>query len=142
MSRLNFLACARLTAPRTPTYQLVPPNAPSLESSPLKALLALPIPVYTSPVQQPPSDTDANAGLPAIPGGGLTRRLLASVPAGWTIPTASILQFVLEGDNRADAGFLSAVVAKVIGADVAQWLQPGSWTDGLFGTPHDQTLYG
>lgn len=70
------------------------------------------------------------------------RRLLESVPAGWAIPTASILQFVLEGDNRADAGYLAAVVAKVIGVDVAQWRQPGSWTDGLFGTPHDQSLYG
>ena len=120
----------------------MPPNAPSLESSPLKALLSLPIPVYTSPVQQPPAGADTSAGLPAIPGGGLMRRLLESVPAGWAIPTASILQFVLEGDNRADAGYLAAVVAKVIGVDVAQWRQPGSWTDGLFGTPHDQSLYG
>jgi proteasome assembly chaperone 2 len=80
--------------------------------------------------------------IPLIPGGGLTRRILSSFPAGWKIPTASLLQFVLEGDNRVDAGLLASVVIKVINKDIAQWRQPGSWRDGLFGTPHDQTLYG
>ncbi|KAF8973158.1 PAC2 family-domain-containing protein [Flammula alnicola] len=128
----------------TPTYQIRPPNSPSVASSPLKNLLTLPIPIYTSPVQQQPSQQQAEEGsaIPFIPGGGLTRRILSSIPAGWDIPTASLLQFVLEGDNRADAGFLASVVVKVLGKDITQWKQPSSWRDGLFGSPHDQTLYG
>lgn len=86
-----------------------------------------------------------DATIPFIPGGGLTRRILSSIPEHWSIPTASLLQFALEGDNRADAQLFAAVVAKVVGVDSViqgQWRQPSSWTQGLFGTPHDQTLYG
>ncbi|TFK44426.1 PAC2 family-domain-containing protein [Crucibulum laeve] len=129
----------------TPTYHIVPQNSPTLESSPLKDLLALPIPLYTSPVLQKPQDgVEQNAPVPFIPGGGLTRRILSSLPEDWPIPTAALLQFVLEGDNRADANLLAAVTAKVIGQDslVKQWKQPSSWKEGLFGAPHDQTLYG
>ncbi|KAH8119502.1 PAC2 family-domain-containing protein [Phellopilus nigrolimitatus] len=98
-----------------PTYSLIPPPAPSKSEN-----------------------------IPFIPGGGLTRRLLSLAPSStpWKVPTAAILQFVLEGDNRADAEFLAGVVARVLKLSVAQWKQPGSWSVGLFGTPHDQTLYG
>ncbi|KAF9453998.1 hypothetical protein P691DRAFT_693643 [Macrolepiota fuliginosa MF-IS2] len=132
----------------TPTYQLLPPNGPSLVRTPLANLSSLPIPTYTSPVRQhiqPDDQENKNEGaIPFIPGGGLTRRLLTSVPTGWPIPTATILQFVMEGDNRADAGLLAAVVAKVLNLDsqIQEWRQPDSWQEGLFGTPHDQTLYG
>ncbi|KAF8200712.1 PAC2 family-domain-containing protein [Pholiota molesta] len=127
----------------TPTYQVLPENSPPLSSGPLKSLLSLPIPVYTSPVDQKNVQQSGEAtSVPFIPGGGLTRRILSSIPKGWEIPTASLLQFVLEGDNRADAGFLASVVVKVIGKEISQWRQPSSWKDGLFGTPHDQTLYG
>lgn len=64
------------------------------------------------------------------------------MPADWNVPTAALLQFVLEGDNRADAGLFASVIAKVLDKDILQWRQPGSWKAGLFGTPHDQTLYG
>jgi len=33
-------------------------------------------------------------------------------------------------------------VAKVLSLEVQEWRQPFSWQQGLFGTPHDQTLYG
>ncbi|KAG6900494.1 hypothetical protein C0993_009804 [Termitomyces sp. T159_Od127] len=106
------------------------------------ALTTLPIAMYTSPVLQSPHESVQEVGVPFIPGGGLTRRIMASLPPNWNIPTASLLQFVLEGDNRGDARLLAAVVAKVIGHDVLEWQQPNSWNVGLFGAPHDQTLYG
>src|SRR5882762_3424974 len=119
---------------RTPIYHLRPPNSPDWAATPLAALLNL-FSAYTSPVT-------FNA-LPFIPGGGLTRRLLAAVPAACP-PTAALLQFALEGDNRADAALFAAVVAKALRLDrhFAEWRQPSSWKVGLFGTPQDQTLYG
>ncbi|PFH53780.1 hypothetical protein AMATHDRAFT_136745 [Amanita thiersii Skay4041] len=128
----------------TPIYQIQPKNAPLLASTPLQSLNAFPIPTYTSPVSQHPSAGDGATQIPFIPGGGLTRRILSSVPDGWGTPTATLLQFVLEGDNRADAHLLAAVVAKVVNPNSAahEWKQPSSWNQGLFGTPHEQTLYG
>jgi proteasome assembly chaperone 2 len=74
--------------------------------------------------------------IPFIPGGGLTRRILSSISTSkWEIPVASLVHFAMEGDNRADAGLLASVVAKVLGIEVPQWKQPGSWHVGLFGTP-------
>lgn len=87
----------------------------------------------------------ANEGsIPFIPGGGLSRRYLSSLPTGWTTPTIGLLHFVVEGDNRADANLFAAIVAKVLGVDslIKEWKQPMSWTQGLFGAAHDQTLYG
>ncbi|KAF9051110.1 hypothetical protein BDZ89DRAFT_1056982 [Hymenopellis radicata] len=108
----------------TPFYQISPSNSP-----PFPGLADLQFP-------QPP--------VPFIPGGGLTRRILSSLPSSWPIPTVSLLQFVLEGDNKADAQMLASVVAQVgsFHALIKQWKQPTSWSAGLFGTPHDQTLYG
>ncbi|KAG5648633.1 hypothetical protein DXG03_003244 [Asterophora parasitica] len=115
---------------------------PTLAGTSLESLSSLPIPTYTSPVLQPGPAHTEEGDVPFIPGGGLTRRLLSSLPEGWSIPTASLLQFVLEGDNRADARLFAAVVAKVVGHDRTEWRQPSSWRAGLFGAPHDQTLYG
>ena len=70
------------------------------------------------------------------------RRILNSLPLQWPVPTASLLQFVLEGDNRTDARLFAAAVARVVGLDsLEHWTQPHSW-QGLFGAPHDQSLYG
>ncbi|KAL9711638.1 hypothetical protein Ac2012v2_004709 [Leucoagaricus gongylophorus] len=131
----------------TPTYQIVPPSGPSLAQTSLSSLI--PIPIYASPVQQyiqPDEQGKArNASpIPFIPGGGLTRRILESIPEHWSIPTAAILQFVMEGDNRADAHSLATVIAQVLHLDpqFQEWQQPYSWQEGLFGAPHDQTLYG
>ncbi|KAF4621076.1 hypothetical protein D9613_000383 [Agrocybe pediades] len=126
----------------TPTYQLRPEKGPTLAGTPLQSLSSLPIPTYSSPVRQHLQAEEENPSVPFIPGGGLTRRILSSIPEGWPVPTACLLQFVLEGDNRADAGLLASVVTKVIGVDIKEWRQPFSWRAGLFGTPHDQTLYG
>jgi len=132
----------------TPTYYIHPPNTPPLASSPLSSISQLPIPEYTSPLQHLQSNKDEGS-VPFIPGGGLTRRFLSSIlrpktTKAWAIPTVSLLQFVVEGDNRADANLLAAVVAKVLAADtlISEWKQPISWIQGLFGTVHDQSLYG
>jgi proteasome assembly chaperone 2 len=128
---------------RTTTYQFRPKNS-LISSTALQSLESLPIPAYTSPVQQEPQNPEENNTIPFIPGGGLTRRILNSLPDGWSVPTACLLQFVFEGDNQADANILASVVAKVIGVDGSgiPWKQPSSWREGLFGAPHDQSLYG
>jgi proteasome assembly chaperone 2 len=117
-----------------------------------------------SPVTQHPLSTRNESSIPFIPGGGLTRRFLSSLEGRlkeWyfffltlfqitrikifyirSIPTATLLQFVVEGDNRADANLFAVAVAKVLGVDIHEWKQPSSWTQGLFGTVHDQSLYG
>jgi proteasome assembly chaperone 2 len=135
---------------RTPTYYIYPPNSPSWDSTPLSTLEKLPISTYSSPISQRPfsaPSVDDPAQIPFIPGGGLTRRIITSLPQHWATPIASILQFVLEGDNRGDAMMMASVVSKVLGFDstIASnggWKEPKSWDRGLFGTPHDQTLYG
>lgn len=128
-----------LTLFRTPFYSISPKNAPQYPG-----LADLPIPAYTSPVPQHIHDDGSEPPAPFIPGGGLTRRIISSLPPSWPIPTVSLLQFVLEGDNKADAQMFASVIAQVGGFNslIKQWKQPGSWNPGLFGTPHDQTLYG
>jgi len=131
----------------TPTYHIHPPNTPSWDSTLLSRLSQLQIPTYTSPVSQRPfagASRENETGIPFIPGGGLTRRFLSSLPQPWSTPTTSLLQFVLEGDNREDAKLMANVVAKILHLDskISAWRQPRSWDRGLFGTPQDQTLYG
>ncbi|KAH7888704.1 PAC2 family-domain-containing protein [Phlebopus sp. FC_14] len=129
----------------TPTTYFCPPGSPSLASTPLASLAQLPIPPYSSPVPQfPPTDGEKSvvSVVPFIPGGGLARRILGSVPSSWQIPTLCLLQYVMEGDNRLDAQLLAVVVAKALNHSVSSWKQPPTWGYGLFGTPHDQTLYG
>jgi len=126
----------------TPTYYIHPRNSPSWQHSPLSSILQLPIPEYSSPIVQYPGTTHDEGPIPFIPGGGLTRRILSNLPESWEIPTAALLHFVVEGDNRSDASLTAAVVAKVLSLEVQEWKQPFSWQQGLFGTPHDQTLYG
>lgn len=135
-----------------PTYKLVPPGTPSWDSSPLATFAQLPLPTYTYISQQPLShlrEGEITTAVPFIPGGGLTRRILSSFPQGLSTPVLSLLQFVFEGDNRADAQLLASVVSKLFnapstgnGQTEVKWKQPKSWNGGLFGTPHDQTLYG
>jgi len=143
----------------TPTYYIHPSGTPPLVSSPLSSLSRLQIPEYTSPVMQHPQSSANEGSIPFIPGGGLTHRFLSSIlpslnakaspilnpiPKKWSIPTAALLQFVVEGDNTADANLFAVVVAKVLAVDalIREWKQPTSWTQGLFGTVHDQSLYG
>lgn len=136
----------------TPTFQIRPIIAQQMVGTPLHNLPNLPIPSYSSPVQ-PDLYLDLDGisknalpplQIPYIPGGGLTRRILSliSSTSKWDIPVASLVHFAMEGDNRADADLFAAVVAKVLGLDVSEWKQPSSWQVGLFGTPHEQSLYG
>ncbi|KIK67171.1 hypothetical protein GYMLUDRAFT_854594 [Collybiopsis luxurians FD-317 M1] len=124
----------------TPTYQLQPNESP-LSSTPLHRLTVFPIPKYASPVPQK-LDSDDEPQIPFIPGGGITRRMLSSLPKEWNIPISALLRFALDGDNRTDAYSLASIVAQVVGIDLESviWKQPESWA-GLFGTPHDQSLY-
>ncbi|KAJ7496048.1 PAC2 family-domain-containing protein [Mycena galericulata] len=131
----------------TPTYQIRPSTSVPLSSTPLARLTELPIPEYSSPVPQYPlQSADVNEpepDVPFIPGGSLTRRILQTLSKSQlSMPTAAILQFVLEGDNRADAALLASVVVAVLGLKVSGFKEPRSWKQGLFGAPPDQTLYG
>ncbi|PAV18989.1 proteasome assembly chaperone 2 [Pyrrhoderma noxium] len=136
----------------SPTYSLLGPGTANLESSPLSLLSQLP--KYTfSPSQGSvlnmgpvpiPTSTDPAPLIPLIPGGGLTRRFLSLSSSLSNIQIAAILQFVLEGDNRNDAEYFASVVSGILklGVKPGSWVQPESWKVGLFGTPHDQALYG
>ncbi|KAJ7859695.1 PAC2 family-domain-containing protein [Mycena leptocephala] len=113
----------------TPTYQIRPTNAVPLSSTPL----ALPL----------QNAAESEPDVPFIPGGSLTRRILQTLSKSpSSVPTAAILQFVLEGDNRADAALLASVVVAVLGLSIGGFKEPRSWKQGLFGAPPDQTLYG
>lgn len=126
----------------TPTTFIQPPASPPLAGGPLTFLADLPIPPYSSSPSPGAASSPWNA--PFIPGGGITHRLLSSIPDSWQIPTVCLLQYAMEGDNRSDAQLLATVVAHALGttADISTWTQPKAWAHGLFGTPHDQTLYG
>lgn len=99
---------------RTPTYQIVPSHIVPIDTSPLRSLCTLSIPAYTSPVSQHPQGNDQEPDVPFIPGGGLTRRFLCSLPANWSVPTAALLQFVLEGDNRDGGYFLASSFSHIL----------------------------
>ncbi|KAF8210515.1 PAC2 family-domain-containing protein [Mycena galopus ATCC 62051] len=129
----------------TPTYQIRPTAAAPLASTPLARLAELPIPEYSSPVPQYPLETPAEPepDVPFIPGGSLTRRILQTLSKSPSpVPTAAVLQFVLEGDNRADAAILASAVVAIFGLSISGFKEPRSWKQGLFGAPPDQTLYG
>ncbi|TEB37415.1 hypothetical protein FA13DRAFT_1761747 [Coprinellus micaceus] len=124
----------------TPTYQIrLPQFQLSLLGTSLHRLEELPIPLY-----RPQGSDTEDQSIPFIPGGGLTRRILNSIPQGWAIPTGSLLQFVLEGDNAADAAMLASAAVDTLELTIpnGQLKAPSSWKAGLFGSPHDQSLYG
>ncbi|KAG8213877.1 hypothetical protein J3R82DRAFT_10621 [Butyriboletus roseoflavus] len=102
------------------------------------------IPSYSSPSSRDLRSEGSSWHVPFIPGGGITHRLLSSIPDSWQIPTVCLLQYAMEGDNRLDAQLLATVAAKALGSTtvISTWTQPKAWAHGLFGTPHDQTLYG
>jgi len=119
----------------TPIYHLLPSSSPPLADSPLALLTSLPR--YSSA-------STPNDNIPTMPGGGLTRRVLTSIPEAWAIRTGVLVMFALEGDNRTDGTLMAGVIAKLLHADgrVKEWKEPESWRQGLFGTPNDQTLFG
>lgn len=141
-------------------YHILPPNQKLVDSiSGVKVY-----PLYTSTLPSPARE------VPFIPGGGLTRRLLSRVSelasetgSPSVPPFAALVQFVMEGDNRGDAVQMAASLAKALKLEItgngllccpvvqeithcsfrnAAWQQPETWRGGLFGTPHDLTLFG
>ncbi|KAI6040318.1 PAC2 family-domain-containing protein [Pisolithus marmoratus] len=106
----------------TPTTYIRPTSLPDVTSTPLSPLADLPIPPYFSL-------SDDSRSIPFIPGGGLTRRILSSIPNSWQIPTVCFLHY--------RASLRRCSIATLVG-----WKQPVTWGHGLFGTPHDSTLYG
>ncbi|KAK1236327.1 hypothetical protein PQX77_000443, partial [Marasmius sp. AFHP31] len=128
----------------TPVFQLQSPTNKQ-NTSLISRLAESPMPAYTSPnLQRQAENSESDLQIPFVPGGGLTRRFFLSLPKDWSIPTAAILMFAMDGDNRADANLLASAVVTVLGvaSNIKEWKQPDSWNQGLFGTPHDQALYG
>ncbi|KAF8598696.1 hypothetical protein BDV93DRAFT_526612 [Ceratobasidium sp. AG-I] len=104
----------------------------SISATSLGSLLGL-------PTLDPPPDNDDRAGA-VIPGTGLARRLLAA--PGSHPPRIALVQFVAEGDNIPDAHAMASMVANTLKIEIQGWKQPASWNFGMYGTPHDQQLFG
>ena len=77
---------------------------PSISGSPLSPLTSLP--QYGS--GRAPDE------VPSLPGGGLTRRILQSIPEKWTISTGFAIWMGMEGDNRDDAALVANVITKIL----------------------------
>jgi len=132
----------------SPTYKFIPKPAPQVDSTPLANISNLPTYSFAPGQHISGEEEPSKMDIPFIPGGGLTRRLLSSLSSSESpiakIPTACVLQFVLEGDNRGDAIYFARAVAELLSVErhVVAWKQPSSWAAGLFGTTYDQSLYG
>jgi proteasome assembly chaperone 2 len=121
--------------PSTPTYTFIPPASPPLPPPQFEALSALEpykVEEKISEFAQKPVDTTV---VPPIPGGGLARRIFASLndprdggaAKSWSVPMIGILHYVFEGDNRGDAGMLLAIVNRAIELKIqgmCGWLFP------------------
>lgn len=92
------------------------------------------------PTLNPSPNDDATVPGPVIPGAGLARRLLAA--HGSVPPRIALVQFVAEGDNIPDAHAMASMVANTLKSKIQEWKQPPSWNFGMYGTPHDQQLFG
>lgn len=90
---------------RATTYHVIPNTGPATPLPPVLEELKTHI---------PPLSANAAAGsIPEIPGSGITRQLLSGLPASFP-PTGLILEYVLEGDNRADARILAGASARCL----------------------------
>ncbi|KAG8995012.1 hypothetical protein FRB90_000288 [Tulasnella sp. 427] len=127
----------------SPTYQLLPSlssnQGPYLHRS-IRELAAHFPPLLTT------AHKTSESGLPVIPGSGVTRRLVSSLPPEFP-STGVILEYVLEGDNRADAAILASALARSLQKELGisgeePWIEPPSWQEGLFGAALDQSLFG
>ncbi|KAG8884398.1 putative choline transporter, neither null mutation nor overexpression affects choline transport [Tulasnella sp. 331] len=87
------------------TYHVLP-NAAA--GTPLSSVLEE-LKTHTLPL----STSTAASEIPSIPGSGLTRRLVSLLPLSFP-PTGLIIEYVLEGDNRADARILAGAAAKCL----------------------------
>ncbi|KAF8515449.1 PAC2 family-domain-containing protein [Gautieria morchelliformis] len=118
----------------TPIFHLSSPAFHQIPGSPLALLPSLP--QYNS--------SQKSVKGPSLPGGGLTRRVLLSIPENWSINTGFLVWMGMEGDNRDDAALVAGVIAKILSTDgqIKEWKEPESWRQGLFGSSNDHTLFG
>ncbi|KAH7332648.1 PAC2 family-domain-containing protein [Rhizoctonia solani] len=104
----------------------------SIMSTPLAGLLELPPLGHSLTDQDDPEKS-------VIPGTGLARRLLR---APGTTPSIALVHYVAEGDNLPDAHAMATTVAETLKIQIQGWTQPPSWSFAMYGTPHDQYLFG
>lgn len=127
----------------SPTYHLIPALLTNHEGKLHPAVHELAIhfpPLITTTNQTPGTE------LPVIPGSGVTRKLVSSLSPEFPC-MGVILEYVLEGDNRADAALLASALSRSLHKELGmteneRWKEPPSWQQGLFGTAHDQSLFG
>ncbi|KAF8317982.1 hypothetical protein DL93DRAFT_2076539 [Clavulina sp. PMI_390] len=126
----------------TPAYFL--PTSSSTPVPPLTEKLSSMIPPFMPPGSPHPFSSSPSSEPFKLPSSGLTVPLLREMSGNASAPaSATILQYVLEGDNREDAVMMATIVARAIGiTEEFAWKEPSSWRQGLFGAPHDQTLFG
>jgi hypothetical protein len=91
----------------TPIFHHSSPAFHQVSGSPLALLASLP---------QYNSSQKSDKG-PSLPGGGLTRRFLSSIPENWSINTGFLIWMGMEGDNRDDAALVAGVLAKILSTD-------------------------
>ncbi|KAK1926044.1 PAC2 family-domain-containing protein [Papiliotrema laurentii] len=114
----------------TPHVSILPPSPSPTETS---------TPVHTN-IRSVPSlpsfsnlrDTTATPYPPFIPGGGLSKRILIAFKSLESLPHGTIAAWCVEGDNRADAHALAALVLRLSEASQVEITEPREW-EGLFG---------
>jgi proteasome assembly chaperone 2 len=95
---------------RTPTYHLLPANTKPEQAERTNTEFDLrSIPPFELDTPAPSHDIDRRTSGTQLPGTGLTSRILNSdiMASPSASPCVAILQFVMEGDNRADAHLLA-----------------------------------
>jgi len=126
----------------TPTYYLL--ASEDQKPNEIVSRLTEIVPSFLS-AGSPHPFSSAQASEPfRLPSSGLTVPILRSFRSNSAVPpTATIMQYVLEGDNREDAVMMATITARALGVtEQFDWKEPSGWKQGLFGTPHDQTLFG
>ncbi|GMK58531.1 hypothetical protein CspeluHIS016_0505630 [Cutaneotrichosporon spelunceum] len=108
-----------------PIQSILPPKTPTHPA--LKRVANLPPLRLTLDPNAAPS-AGSKSYPPFLPGAGLTRRLLGALADQ---PSGAIAEWVVEGDNRADAHALAHALMGVLGIEV-ELREPASWA-GLFG---------
>lgn len=97
-----------------PTYHIIPYllSTQEVKLHPAIHELASRFPPFITTEHQIPG-----TNLPVIPGSGLTRRFVSSLPSEFPC-TGVILEYVLEGDNRADAALLASALARSLSKEL------------------------
>ncbi|KAG8896192.1 hypothetical protein FRB99_009025 [Tulasnella sp. 403] len=109
-----------------PTFHLIPTQTKAQDLPPALTQLVEHVPPFIT-TTHPAWGSE----IPIIPGSGLTRRIITSLPSGGTFPpTGVILEYTLEGDNRADARMLASAAAKCVQKELGVSGKAGSQISG------------